>query len=115
MIRVNVVNTVDRDPASWRILQATDTENGERVLDPSRRLKAAVRQQAVVPNRYPLPEDMDPNHHRDEANPGKKIRDERQETKQVDNQNGPEVKLVNGKRLNGLGDGHCHLAHSPLH
>ena len=81
MIRVDVVNAVDRDPTSRRILQATDTENGERVLDPSRRFETAVRQQAVVANRYPLPEDMDANQHRDEANPGKKIRDERQEPK----------------------------------
>ena len=68
----------------------------------------------MVADRDPLPEYVDANQHGDEADPGKEIGNERHQAEKVDNQNGPKVKPIYGKRLNGFGNGQRHRGHAPL-
>ena len=48
LVGMLVVLSVDRDPAGRRILQAADAENRERMLEPLRATKRAMRQQPVI-------------------------------------------------------------------
>jgi len=89
MVGMNMVNSVNSDPSRWGVLEAADTENCKRVFDPCWRFETAVGEQAMVADCDPLPEDVDPNQHGDEADPRKEVGDQSQQAKQVDNQNGP--------------------------
>ncbi len=65
-----------------------------------------MSKQAVVADRDTLSKNVDTDDHRREPNPRKKIGDECHESKQVDDQNSPQVKPVDGEWLNGFGDGY---------
>lgn len=89
VIGVNVVNTMNRNPASRGILKAADTENSKRMFHPPRGFETAVRQQSMVADRDALTEHMDTDQHGDEADPRKEIGDQRHQPEQVNDQNSP--------------------------
>ena len=104
LVGMDVMNAVHRHPASGRILEAADPENGEAMLHPRRRLETAVREEPVVADRDPLPEDMDPDHHRPESDPGKELREEGEQRQQVDGEDRAGIDPVDRVRPHSRGD-----------
>ena len=104
LVGMDMVDAVHRHPAGGRIFEATDPEDGEGMLDPGDGLEAAVREEAVVADRDPLPEDMDPDHHRPEADPGEELRREGQQRQQVDGEDRAGIDPVDRVRPHSRGD-----------
>ena len=104
LVGMDMVDTVHRHPAGGRILEAADPEDGEGMFDPGDGLEAAVREEAVVADRDPLPEDMDPDHHRPETDPREELRHESQQCQQVDREDRAGIDPVDRIRPHRRGD-----------
>jgi hypothetical protein len=48
MVGVLVVHTMDKNPASWRVLKATDAQCRQSVLKPLRAIKTTMGKKSVV-------------------------------------------------------------------
>jgi len=98
MIRLPVVETVDRDPAGGRPLQRAHPEDRQRALEPRRADESAVREEAVVAHR-------DPQHAEKEVAADGRDGREPSETPGKQRQQGQRVEHAQHHDLRPVGDG----------
>ena len=96
-VRVHVMHAMHRYPTGRCIFHAADTDDGNHVLHPLRRLETAVGQQSVVANRDSLAEYVYAHQQKHDARPAEKVRQQCQESEQVDQDDRDRVSPVQTK------------------